>query len=164
MCVHICVIFLLECGGPTTDINSTAVLPSVVPAGLECVWFFKQVRYAKATKHYIFVVKTLRHCCVNDIQMISRNCDFLKKLFKDKNASMYIFVREFHIQPGDTFTVYNGAKSDGVNVDKIVTLVGSAGLCCQIVVNHCVCLTYVGYGMQIEIVVYLSINVLLITK
>ena len=41
---------------------------------------------------------------------------------------MYIFVREFHIQPGDTFTVYNGAKSDGVNVDKIVTLVGSAGL------------------------------------
>ena len=59
--------------------------------------------------------------------------DKLKELwfiltFKDKNASMYIFVREFHIQPGDTFTVYNGARSDGVNVDKIVTLYGSVGL------------------------------------
>ena len=50
---------------------------------------------------------------------------------------MYIFVREFQIQPGDTFTVYNGAKNDGVNLDKIVTLVGSADLYCQIVVNPC---------------------------
>ena len=70
---------------------------------------------------------------------------------------MYIFVREFHIQPGDTFTVYNGAKSDGVNVDKIVTLVGSAGLYCQIVVNPCACVTCGGYGIHREIMLYLSI-------